>query len=231
VFDGWFGAFRAAVEEGLVGRVLEFKVRYGYCRGPVGRDAPVAEGGPPLSDEELAGLWWNQKECGGGAIMDFAGFGAMYALHFIGTRPESVLALAENLNTPWADVPDHAVLLVRFPGAVAALESVWNGGAGGYPSGPFLSGTDGTLMFESIEGNGRGVVLRRPDGTKEALADIPPPAGRTDMAGEFIHHLDTGEPLHPVLDVPFNLDVMAVLDAATRSAAGGRIESVTCREM
>lgn len=226
VFEGWFHAMRGAVQEGKVGCVLEFKLRYGYRRGPVGREAPLAAGGPPLTDEELAGLWWNQRASGGGAIMDFAGFGTMYALHFIGDRARSVFALAENLNTPWADVPDHAHLVIAFPGAVAAVESVWNGGPGGYPSGPFLSGTDGTLSFETIEGPRRGVVLRRMDGTSETLPDRPPAVDRADLATEFIRHLGAGEPLHPVLDLAFNLDVMAVLDAATRSAASGRREAV-----
>ena len=52
------------------------------------------------------------------------------------------------------------------------------------------------------------------------------PEGRTQIAQEYIHHLDTGEPLHPTLEMMFNLEAMAVLDAGVRSADSGKMEAV-----
>ena len=52
------------------------------------------------------------------------------------------------------------------------------------------------------------------------------PEGRTTLAEEFIHHLETGDPLHPTLDMHFNLEAMAILDAGIRSASNGRMELV-----
>jgi hypothetical protein len=46
------------------------------------------------------------------------------------------------------------------------------------------------------------------------------------VAGEFIHHLETGEPLHPTLEMMFNLEAMAILDAGMRSTASGKLELV-----
>jgi hypothetical protein len=54
----------------------------------------------------------------------------------------------------------------------------------------------------------------------------PLPEGRTTLAEEFIHHLETGDPLHPTLTMDFNLEAMAILDAGIRSAASGKIETV-----
>jgi hypothetical protein len=54
----------------------------------------------------------------------------------------------------------------------------------------------------------------------------PLPAGRDETPGELIHHLETGEPLHPTLDVALNLDAQAILDAGIRSAASGKQEPV-----
>ena len=51
-------------------------------------------------------------------------------------------------------------------------------------------------------------------------------AGRATLAEEFIHHLETGEPLHPTLDMHQNLEVMAILDAGIRSANSGQVELV-----
>jgi hypothetical protein len=44
------------------------------------------------------------------------------------------------------------------------------------------------------------------------------------VAKEAIHHFETGEPLHPTLTVPINIDAMAILDAGIRSAASGKLE-------
>ncbi len=35
-----------------------------------------------------------------------------------------------------------------------------------------------------------------------------------------------GEPLHPTLEMAFNLEIMAILDAGARSASNGRLEMV-----
>jgi len=43
---------------------------------------------------------------------------------------------------------------------------------------------------------------------------------------EFIHHLETGKPLHPTVEMMFNLEVMAILDAGVRSAKSGKMETV-----
>ena len=52
------------------------------------------------------------------------------------------------------------------------------------------------------------------------------PADRATLALEFLHHLETGEPLHPLLDPDFNLGVMAALDAGLRSAESGQRQEV-----
>ena len=54
----------------------------------------------------------------------------------------------------------------------------------------------------------------------------PLPEGRETLAKEFIHHLETGEPLHPTLDMMQNVEAMAILDAGIRSAASGKMELV-----
>jgi len=54
----------------------------------------------------------------------------------------------------------------------------------------------------------------------------PLPAGRATIAEEFLHHLETGEPLHPTLDLPINLAAVAILDAGAQSAETGAAQPV-----
>jgi predicted dehydrogenase len=72
----------------------------------------------------------------------------------------------------------------------------------------------------------RGYSLGKPD---QVVEGEPLPKDRTTLAQEFIHHLETGEPLHPTLDMMQNLEVMAILDAGIRSAASGKLELVELR--
>jgi len=46
------------------------------------------------------------------------------------------------------------------------------------------------------------------------------------LAEEFIHHIETGDPLHPTLDMWQNVEAMAILDAGIRSAVSGQMELV-----
>jgi hypothetical protein len=68
-----------------------------------------------------------------------------------------------------------------------------------------------------VERGGGQTTSYRPD---------PLPAGRDTIAKEMIHHLETGEPLHPSLQLSFNLEVMAILDAGIRSTISQKLELV-----
>ena len=46
------------------------------------------------------------------------------------------------------------------------------------------------------------------------------------MAAEIVRHLETGEPVHETMEMMFNLEAMAILDAGVRSAATGKLEMV-----
>jgi hypothetical protein len=45
-------------------------------------------------------------------------------------------------------------------------------------------------------------------------------------AAEYIHHLESGDPVHPTLSMANNLEYMAILDAGLRSARSGKLEAV-----
>lgn len=91
--------------------------------------------------------------------------------------------------------------------------------------GPIVYGADGTLVMESRDG--KPVVREAHGGEKTTVHEVEPlPEGRHDIAHEFVHHLDTAEPVHPTLDMHFNPHAMAILDAGVRSADSGRLEPV-----
>ncbi|HUJ76418.1 MAG TPA: Gfo/Idh/MocA family oxidoreductase, partial [bacterium] len=180
--------------------------------------------------------WWHHAAAGGGALLDYCCYGACLSRWYIGEQAEAATGTKANLASHYGDAEDNAVITVRYPHAIAILEGTWTTWHEGLPHGPIAYGTKGTLVVArrtdpstgkeadvvevyTTRGHGGGA----PDRT---VAGDPLPAGRTTPAEEFIHHLETGEALHPTLQPEHNVEVMAILDAGIRSAASGKVELV-----
>jgi len=218
---------QALIEEGVIGDVLEVKWRGGHT-GPLGTGAAhagVQEASQVLTGPERAATWWHQREAGGGALLDYCSYGAMVSRWYIGQPAIAAMAIKANLQSQWGNAEDNAIVMVRYPNALALLEGTWTTRDHGVPTGPIIYGAAGTLVVES-GANGPQVRLERGHGDTTLFAAEPLPAGRHDLAHEVIHHLETGEAVHPTLDMRANLDYLAILDAAVRSAESGRLEIV-----
>jgi len=216
------------IDAGAIGRVLEVKWRGGHT-GPLGSGAKhegITEEAAPLTATELGATWWHAIAPGGGAMLDYCCYGAMIAYWFIGEMAVSAVGLRGNLNSPFGDADDNGAMIVRFPGAMGLFEGSWTTWDHGVGNGPIVYGTTGVLV---MEGKGGEAVVREEHGsggaTKIHKAE-PLPRGRHNIAYEYIHHLETGDPVHPTLEMMFNLDAMAILDAGLRAADSGKLETV-----
>jgi predicted dehydrogenase len=218
---------KSLIDEGVIGRVLEIKWR-GGSTGPLGagvRHPGVDNSATAMSGEERGATWWHQEAAGGGAMLDYCCYGSMVSRWYIGEQATAALGMRANLDSPWGDADDNAAMLVRFPQAMGLFEATWTTLDHGVPTGPIVYGTEGTLVVDR-EGDPSKVRLEK-GGGQTTFYDVEPlPAGRTNIAEEFIHHLDTGEPMHPTLDTAFNLEVMAILDAGIRSSQSGCLEKI-----
>jgi predicted dehydrogenase len=218
---------KALIDDGVIGRVLEVKSRLGHT-GPLGsgaKHAGVTEEAAPLTATELGAVWWHDLAAGGGAMLDFCCYGAMISRWLVGAAAVAAVGMRANLNSPFGDADDNGAMIVRFPQAMGLFEGTWTTWDHGVGGGPIVYGTDGTLVMERRDG--KPVVREERGGGKTTVHDAQPlPEGRTTIAEEFVHHLETGEPVHPTLEMVFNLDAMAILDAGLRSADSGRLEPV-----
>jgi predicted dehydrogenase len=219
------------IEQGVIGRVLEVKWRNGASMGPLSYNT----GAETITPEEKGQEWWHQSKPGGGALLDYCCYGACLSRWFIGEPAVAATGLKANLTSHYGDAEDNAIINVRFPNALALLEATWTTWHIGVPTGPIVYGEKGTLVVSSRQdaaGKSQPVVevftshghgFTPPD---QVLTGDPFPAGRETLAQEFIYHLETGEPLHPTVEMMQNLQVMAILDAGIRSAASGKLEMV-----
>jgi predicted dehydrogenase len=215
------------IDEGLIGRVLEVKWRGGHT-GPLGqrvRHPGVSETVDRITDIERGATWWHQVAAGGGALIDYCCYGALFSRWYIGEQAMAALGIRANLDSPWGDADDNAVIVVRFPTAIALLEASWTTWDHGVATGPIVYGTKGTLVVDSKAAD-LSVRITRGNGETATYTPELLPTGRDNVAKEMIHHLETGEPLHLTLQLPFNLEIMAILDAGLRSAASQKMELI-----
>jgi predicted dehydrogenase len=218
------------IDKGIIGRVLEVKWRAGHT-GPLGpsvRHAGVDRAAEPMTGAERGASWWHQVATGGGAMLDFCCYGAMISYYYIGEMATAAIGMKANLDSHWGEAEDNAAMLIRYPSAMALLEGSWTTKDHGVPTGPIVYGTTGTLVVE-YRGEKEIVRLERGGGNSSVFEGDPLPEGKADIAQVYINHLETGEPLHPTLDVPLNLDAMAILDAGLRAANSNKLEIVNSK--
>ncbi len=215
-------AIKELIDSGVIGDVWEVKWRNGPSMGPLA----YSKGEDALTGPEKGSEWWHQEAAGGGALLDYCCYGACLSRWFIGEPAQAAIAIKANMTSHYGDGDDNAIITVRFPKAVAILEGTWPTWHSGVETGPIVYGTKGTIVAAQ-EGakvyTTRSHELGEPD---QIVEGDPLPEGRATLAEEFIHHLETGEPLHTTLDPMFNLEAMAILDAGIRSAASGKMEMV-----
>ena len=221
------------IDSGAIGRVLTVKFRGGHL-GPLGSGVSHPGGDEnnqalprKLSGVERGATWWHQSAAGGGVMLDYCCYGSLVARWLVGEPATGVIAMRANLNSQWGDAEDNAAMIVRFPQAMALSEASWTTLDHGVSPGPIVYGTEGTLVADKeTPGQAPKVRVEKGGGRTEYYECEPLPADRSDIAQEFIHRLQSGDPLHQTLDLDFNLEVMAILDAGVRSANSGRLELV-----
>ena len=213
------------IDSEIIGDIWEIKWRNGPSLGPLAY-------GQNISDVEKGAEWWHQATVGGGALLDYCCYGACLSRWFIGEPAVAAWGIKANLTSHYGDAEDNAIITVRYPKSLSILEGTWSTFHSGIPTGPIVYGTKGTLVAteQMIGGELKEVVQifterGKPEPT-QVIEGEPLPIGRETLAKEFIHHLETNEPLHPTLDMMFNLEVMGIIDAGIRSSISGKLELV-----
>ena len=219
------------IEADTIGDVWQVKWRNGASMGPLAYNT----GADTVLPVEKGAEWWHHSEPGGGALLDYCCYGACLSRWYLGEPAVAANCLKANVSSHYGDAEDNAVMTVRFPKALAILEATWTTWHVGVPTGPIVYGSRGTMVVDSetdADGKRQPVVrvyTSRGHGAGEPDENVygdPLPEGRATEAEEFLHHLETGEPMHPTLRLDLNLDAMAILDAGIRAADSGRLELV-----
>ena len=174
----WNPAIDALLERarsGEFGAVFEFRFRAGHA-------GPREIGCDPYFVEWL----YDEQRNGAGALADFACYGAVMSAYLLG-EPLQVVGARGNLTKDYPISDDNAVLIARYPKAIAVIEATWSQiGADGAPN-PIVYGTEATAGV--IDGKLR--IHRR---SAEPTLETPPPLpeGERNAPEYFLKCLSTG---------------------------------------
>lgn len=180
-----------------------------YVRVRVSHDGAIQRNGNP---QWLPEQFFDRKEAGGGAMIDF-GAHPYYLVHHFAGMPESITA--HYLSTSGHDVEDQALVVCNYPGKLTGVaEASFLGGAIGH----FIEihGSDGTLLFDFD--NGLRTKLRGDEGwtTRQLLDEPDTPFDR------WVNHIHQGE------QDPENVGVGLAL---TRMAAAAEVSAAEKRQV
>jgi predicted dehydrogenase len=177
------------------------------------------------SKEFNAWLYDPQKN-GAGALMDFACYGANWAMWVKG-RPERVFAYSLKLKiAQHNDVEDDAVVLLEYPDATAILLPSWDwpygkGQAEFYGPGGSLTAMGDGLLFH---GKGGRTELEKTLGEK--IDTLPLPPEKADGTAYFLYCIRNNKPVEGPVSPELNVGVNEILDAAIESIRTGKAVSM-----
>lgn len=216
--------FKAALDSGKYGKLLKLRYINGHT-GPLGKGAKhrgVSATAEEMTDEERARTWWHKSECGGGAYLDILCYGAYFSRWVTGKCPDEVMAVGQNLNTPFGNTEDNVAAIMKYDGAFTVCEGTWTTPRRRMPAGPEAVLADGVVWCEG-----------KPDGTSRVCAcDIygktkrPNNSTQCDdfknIAWQYAAHVKRGLAMHETLTAEFNRDVVAIIEAARESGNTGK---------
>ena len=223
----WPTAWRPALRHGLT------LVSAGAVGEPVQLSHRGGHAGPREygCSEQFCAWLYDPARNGGGALVDYCGYGSILARTLLG-RPTAVTAVAAHLRKKDLPAEDNAVVVLRYPRALATLEGSWTqiGGEPGFAC--VVYGDTGTLIVHQPRatregqtvGGGR-VQIVRGDGA-ETIEPPALPAGERDGVSYFLARLSDGRPIEGLCAPAVGRDVQEILAAALESSATGRTVSL-----
>lgn len=201
----------ARLKAGELGPIQKMIIEFGH------------EGPKEIGVSKEFGEWlYDPDKNGAGALMDFACYGADWALWAKG-RPQRVYAYSLKLKTAQHNkVEDDAVVLLEYADATAILLPSWDwpygkGQAEFFgPKGSFLVMGDG-LLFQPAH---KDTKAQNPDGTLVPTPPLPPE--KQNGITYFLDCLRNNKPIEGPVTAELNVGVNEIIDAAKESIRTGR---------
>ncbi|MFB3902141.1 MAG: Gfo/Idh/MocA family protein [Acidobacteriota bacterium] len=205
----WWPANSTAYEiakSGQLGRVWR-------VHGIIGHGGPGPRG-PEDHRRQAFWAWLNDESRGGGALMDFTSYGAVWLRWYLG-MPSSVYAVTTHTRPETYNTNTNATVLAAFPdNRVGIIEGSW----------------DLPRAFQDVEvfGSRGSVSMNRTtvemyigrDKKEVSVGQLDPV--NSDPVSYLMYAVRARKPIEGIVGADFNVDVMEIVEAARLSAASGK---------
>ena len=220
LWRGYVHKMKAAIDSGVVGKPLKLRYINGHT-GPLGKGAKhrgVTAQADEMSDADRAKTWWHRKSNGGGVFLDISCYGCLFARWFLGNDAESAYAYGTNLNTPFGDTEDNFAGIIKYKDRMAVIEGTWTTPRVVIPSGPMMICTNGVITCTGGAENNPDVKAFDIYGNEVELPDFPANEKYKNMPCHLAACKKSDEPIHEMLTLNANVEVMAMMDALINSS-------------
>ena len=179
----------------------------------------IGHGGPePSGPGDVRGRhfwdWLNDEQRGGGALLDFTCYGAVWLRWYLGL-PKTVYAVTTHTRTDVYKTNTTAAVLATFAdNGVGIIEASWDLPRG-FQDVEVLGSRGSVFMarnrIEALIGNQR-----------QEIAVEPLVEDRRDAINYFISRVRGHKPIEGMVGPEFNVEVMQIVEAARRSVKSGK---------
>lgn len=208
------------IDDGLIGALREVHF-YDGNRGPLYHGADKEEISPDEVERQKPDAWWYKKASGGGALLDYLGYGATLGTWYMnGKAPVEVTCTVDHV--PGIEVDQHAVAVLRYDTGLSRMETRWGTFTDPWTHQPqptcgfTFVGSDGTIASPDYATHLTVQTRNRP--AQHKIAVDPLPAGQTNGIEYVLGCLARGEPVAGPLDPALCLTAQRIVDTAARSA-------------
>lgn len=216
----WTPATRHALDlaaRGEVGDIFHFSFRGGH-------------GGPKeYGCSEYFYEWlYDRERNGAGAYVDYCGYGAVMAHHLLGL-PSRAQATIGRLQKDYVPVDDNAILVLRYPQAMAVIEATWTANGPVPDGGPAIWGSAGSLVVQRQAARREGQIVRtgvvkrvtsaEPDG--EIIEPPELPEGSRNATEYFLNCLASDRPFEGLVSLDTSIGAQEILEAGLIAARAG----------
>ena len=212
-------AFRL-IQEGRIGEVLEVHY-YDGNRGPLWHTAGKAERTNEQVAAEKPESWFYSREHGGGALLDYLGYGTTLATWFNGgTTPIEVMAMVD--EPAGLEVDEHSITVVRYVSGLSKFETRWGTFADPWTCQPqpkcgfVIVGSEGTISSYDFESTIRMQTSANPAGEAIPVDNVTAP--EQNPVQLLIDCLESNRPLEGPMSTAISRIGQQIVDAAVTSA-------------
>jgi glucose-fructose oxidoreductase len=218
----WYRPHRTAkrlIDEGYIGAVQEVHY-YDGNRGPLYHTMDKIE----VSEEEFhrtkQSSWFYQAEAGGGAMLDYLGYGTTLGTWFNGGRkPSHVTAVNDQPND--LEVDEHAIVIAQYDTGLSKFETRWGTFTDPWTHQPqpkcgfVMVGTEGTVSCYDFEPIVWLQTRANPAGEEVPVDELQPP--HQGPIQHMLHCLETGQTPEGPLSPAVSRIGQQIVDSAQKS--------------